>query len=99
LNGLKRAAFWRATGWANLKLAWAARAVVASSPIGRRKTLGTARSVISNLDDDRYDAGDEPYLELVRDSLKLIKAESISYELDTRSIDFYDKNARQFDKF
>jgi hypothetical protein len=46
--------------------------------------------------DDPYDysGGDEPYLELVRDSLKLIKAESISYELGTDSIHFYERTTR-----
>jgi hypothetical protein len=53
--------------------------------------VDTTRKVPSDLEDDLYDAGFEPHLELVRNSLKLIKAKSISYQLDTNYIYFYER--------
>jgi len=63
------------------------------------KLVETHRHVSPNLESDLQDRAGEAYLELAQDSLKLIKAESISYELDIRSIHFYRKDIGRVRKF
>jgi hypothetical protein len=77
-------------------------------PVNTVKTVQTRRRIHSELESEHelyvtgrepYGMGGEPTLELAHDSLRLITAESVRYDLDKRTIMFFEWDPERIRKF